>query len=63
MNNGAHYQYKKKQVEGVDQGTLIVMLYDGAIKFLSLANEAIDSNDVETAHNNFVRAQAIITEL
>jgi len=63
MNNGAHYQYKKRQVEGVDQGTLIIMLYDGAIKFLVLAKEAIESNEVEVAHNCIVRGQAVINEL
>ena len=63
MKYGAHYQYKKRQVEGVDQGTLIIMLYDGAIKFLSLAVEAIEVNEVEDSHNNIVRGQAIINEL
>jgi flagellar protein FliS len=63
MKNGAHQQYKKRQVEGVDQGTLIVMLYDGAIKFLMFAKEAIDEEDIESAHNNIIRAQAVINEL
>ncbi len=63
MKNGAHYQYKKNQIEGGEQGKLIIMLYDGAIKFLYLAKKAIDASEVEIAHNNLIRAQALITEL
>jgi flagellar protein FliS len=63
MKNGAHHQYKVRQVEGVDQGALIIMLYDGAIKFLTFAIEAIDNKEIETAHNNIIRGQAVITEL
>jgi flagellar protein FliS len=63
MNNGAHYNYKKRQIEGEKQGRLIIMLYDGAIKFLTIAKEAIDENDVETSHNNLIRGQALIAEL
>lgn len=63
MRNGAHDQYKKRQVEGVDQGTLIIMLYDGGIKFLNLAIDAIDNKDMEGAHNNIIRTQAVMTEL
>ncbi len=63
MRNGAYDQYKKRQVEGVDQGKLIIMLYEGAIKFLTFAKDAIEKKDMEMAHNNLVRGQAIINEL
>ena len=63
MKNGAHYNYKKRQIEGENQGKLIIMLYNGAIKFLTFAKEAIEKNDVETSHNNLIRGQALIAEL
>lgn len=63
MKNGAHYQYKKRQIEGEEQGKLIIMLYDGTIKFLNFAKAAIANKDMEAAHNNLIRGQALITEL
>jgi flagellar protein FliS len=39
------------------------MLYRGAVRFVSSAIEAIESRDIQAAHTNLVRTQAIITEL
>jgi flagellar protein FliS len=39
------------------------MLYDGAIKFLNLANDAISKKDISASNNNIIKAQNIITEL
>ena len=44
------------------QGNLIVMLYDGAIRFISTAQEAIEKKDYAKAHENIVKAQRIINE-
>lgn len=59
-------QYKKTQIDGADQGKLILMLYDGAIKFINKALELIEEKspgNIENIHNNIVKAQDIITEL
>ncbi len=61
-----YQQYKKNQIDTADQGKLIVMLYDGAIRFVSKAIELIETpkaKDIETIHNSIVRAQDIIAEL
>ncbi len=55
--------YKKAQVQTANQGKLIVMLYDGAIRFVKAAIEAVGNNKLESAHRNIVRAEDIITEL
>jgi flagellar secretion chaperone FliS len=55
--------YKKTQVETANQGRLIVMLYDGAIKFTKAGIDAIKAKKVEQAHKNIIRAEDIITEL
>ena len=61
---GAYNQaYKKAAVSTVDQGKLIVMLYDGAIKFLNQAIEKMESGENYEAHTNLVRAKTIIAEL
>jgi len=56
-------QYKETQIKTATQGKLIVMLYEGAIKFLKIAKNAINEKEIESAHNNIVRAQDIIMEL
>ena len=56
-------QYKKTQITTANQGKLIVMLYDGALRFVNRAIELIPSKSIEDIHINIVRAQDIIGEL
>ena len=55
--------YSKTDVNTSDQLTLIIMLYDGLLRFLKKAMVKIEENDVEAAHNYFVRSKDIINEL
>ncbi|MBU3915962.1 flagellar export chaperone FliS [bacterium] len=55
--------YKKAAVTTKDQGTLILLLYDGTIRFLKIASKKIAEDDVEEAHNAIVKAKNIISEL
>jgi len=55
--------YKKAQVQTANQGKLIVMMYDGAVKFMRSAVESIKHKKYDQAHKNIVRAEDIITEL
>jgi flagellar protein FliS len=59
----AHQSYRQTQAETAAPGELVVMLYRGAARFVSSAVEAIEARNVPTAHNNLIRAQAVITEL
>ena len=56
-------QYKKTQVATVDRGRLIVLLYEGAISFLTKAKACIAEQDVPACCNYINRAQDIIDEL
>ncbi len=56
-------EYKKTQISTANQGKLIVMLYDGAIKFLTIAVENMDPRTYDIANQNIIKAQDIITEL
>ena len=63
-SNNGYEKYKKVDVSTASQNRLIVMLYDGAIKFLETACVAMDKkHGTEEAHNNIVKAQEIIYEL
>lgn len=55
--------YFQQQVQTASREQLLLMLYDGAIKFLSLARQGLEANDVEKLHNNLIKTQKILTEL
>ncbi|MBN2545457.1 MAG: flagellar export chaperone FliS [Spirochaetes bacterium] len=61
--NDLRNEYKKTQVNTANQGKLIVMLYEGAIKFINNAIDAMPKKEIEKIHNNIVKAQDILTEL
>lgn len=58
-----HRQYTQRSVQTATPGQLVVMLYDGMIRFLSQARVAMENGDVAEAGNRMSRAQAIVTEL
>ncbi len=57
--------YRETQIKTANQGKLIVMLYDGAIKFLNLALDSMHetSKHYDEISNNIIKAQDIVTEL
>ena len=57
-------KYKQTEINTANQGKLIVMLYDGAIKFLNIALENItQTKTYDIANTNLLKSQDIITEL
>jgi flagellar protein FliS len=56
-------QYENIQVSTVDQGTLIIMAYEGAINFIKIAKEKLAQNDYAGKSINISNAVAIINEL
>ncbi len=56
-------QYKTEQYVTTSQGKLIIMLYDGAIRFLQEAIKAIAENDPVNRGHYLGRAEKIIAEL
>jgi flagellar protein FliS len=58
-----YQQYRATKVETAGSVDLVVMLYQGAVKFIRLAIDALEQDDMKAAHTNLVRAQDIIVEL
>lgn len=56
-------RYQQAQVETANPLDLIIMMYDGALKFLNQAKMAIEEKKIEPAHNAIQRAHRIIDEL
>lgn len=60
---GQQSQYRKTQIDTASPEDLVLMLYDGALRFLGHALDAFGRDDHEQVNNNLVRVQAIIGEL
>jgi flagellar protein FliS len=58
-----YQQYRATKVQTAGSVDLVVMLYQGAVKFIRLGIEAIERQDGKATHDNLVRAQDIVVEL
>jgi flagellar protein FliS len=58
-----HDRYLEMAVETASPARLIVMLYDGAIRFINEAAHAMQQRDYETQNAKLQRAQKILAEL
>lgn len=55
--------YKSIQVETATPERLLLMLYDGAIRFATVAHGAMIDKQIETAHDHLLKCEAILIEL
>lgn len=55
-------QYRQTQIDTTPKEQILLMLYDGAVRFLHLAKEGFAEKNIEKIHNNLVKVQNIITE-
>ena len=59
--------YRTIAVDTATPGKLILMLYDGALRFLHAAEQGFQMESLsarqETVHNNLIKAQNVISEL
>ncbi|MBS3977588.1 MAG: flagellar export chaperone FliS [Syntrophomonadaceae bacterium] len=63
MAEQSHRAYQQNQIMTASQEKLVLLLYDGAIRFLRQAEEACEAKDWNKCSNNLLRVQEIITEL
>lgn len=61
--NNAYAQYNNNKVLTASPAELTLLLYEGAIKFCNIAIMGLEEKNVEKAHINIKKAQAIIEEL
>lgn len=59
----AYAQYGTNKILMASREELPLLLYEGAIKFSNIAIMAIEKKDIEKAHKNIVRVEAIIEYL
>jgi len=63
MNMAGYEAYKKTQVQTADQGSLILMCYDGAVCFLKKAKKAHEENNTQMWTTFLSKAQNVLWEL
>jgi flagellar protein FliS len=61
--NNTYKEYKNVQIQTANQGKLLIMLYEGCIKFLRLAKKSLEENNYEMSNTYISKAQNIISEL
>ncbi|KKB75079.1 MULTISPECIES: flagellar export chaperone FliS [Bacillus] len=61
--NNPYAAYQQNSINMKSPGELTLMLYDGCLKFMKLAKQAIEQGDMEMKNTNLVKAQNIIQEL
>ncbi len=59
----AHTTYQSVQVTTTDRGRLLLMMYEGAIKFLKQSKVGLESGDMTKFCRFLSKGQAIIAEL
>lgn len=65
MQNGYANQAKQYQEQAILTATpeeLLILLYDGAIRFLNIAKKAMEKSEIERSHTYLIKAQNIILE-
>lgn len=58
-----HQAYQQTAIQTATPMQIIIMLYDGALRFIRIATDSIEKRKYDQANYNFIRAQAIIQEL
>ena len=59
----AHATYQNVQITTTDRGRLLLMMYEGAIKFLKQSKAGLEEKDIAKFCRFLNKAQAIIAEL
>lgn len=62
MVNNGYNQYMRSKILTASKPELTLMLYEGAIKFCNMAVMCIEKKDIQGAHTNITKTEAIIEE-
>lgn len=63
MENERIHYYRETQIKTASRGKLVVLLYDGLIRFLDIALENLPHKKYDVVNANILKAQDIISEL
>jgi len=63
MQSNPYKQYQQTAVETASPERLIIMLYDGAVKFINQAKISMNEGNIEETNKALLKTQDIISEL
>ena len=63
MSYNASKQYAETKIKTASGGDLVVILYQGCVKFLRLGKKSIEDKNYQNANEYLIRSQDIIMEL
>ncbi len=55
--------YKNTEISTANQKKLILMLYDGVLRFLRIAKESMEPKSYDVVNSHIIKSQDIVTEL
>jgi flagellar protein FliS len=61
QQSAQHYQ--AQQIMNASKEQLLLMLFDGAVRFLKIAKKALAENNIPTCHTHLLKTQKIMSEL
>lgn len=61
--NNPYQHYQANAVQTASPGELTLMLYNGCLKFIKFARQAMETGDIAARNENLIKAQNIILEL
>lgn len=62
LQNKGYAAYANNKISTASSADLVLMLYEGAIKFCNLAIVAIENKEIEKAHKNIMKVERIVQE-
>lgn len=62
LTNQGYAAYANNKIMTASPAELTLMLYEGAIKFCNIAIVAVEEKDINKAHQNIMKVEAIIEE-
>jgi flagellar protein FliS len=63
MSGSGYQKYKQTAVQSASREKLLLMLYEGAIRFCKIGLKAFEENDISTRNTNIGRVYDIVVEL
>lgn len=63
MSISAAEHYRQQQILNASPAERVVLLYDGAIRFMMITRKAIEEKNIQTRFDNSLKARNIITHL
>ncbi|WP_054957472.1 flagellar export chaperone FliS [Paenibacillus dakarensis] len=63
MITSPYDKYRQSSVQTASPAQLVLMLYDGAIRFVKIGIDGISNNDLPKANQYLGKAQTIVSEL